>query len=337
MIRRLVAEGQCRGVHLQFIAAAITPARPAMSGLGSTWSSGSTVLERQRPHGHSMASSWHPATRSSLRCFAQSAEPVSDKAGEGDGSPDSAGHAEKKSNAQEAAASEENTAGADAGAGDKAEATADSTNEASDSGQAGAPEDTAASGKANAAEEQPKAPSETPEERLECEVAELQEKVRSKKNNLLLALADFENEKKRHAKERESRRRKAVVNFAGKMVEIYTEFDLRFKASDTKETAALSDSCKSLQEGVDLTVNLHKSTLERFGVEQFSVEPGQPFVGARHESLGSIECEDLAVNSVAEQVQPGWHLKEGTLAPSVLRKAQVRTVRQGPESPPPPP
>jgi len=330
MIRRLVAGGQCRGARLQLIAATTTPARPAPLGPGSAWSSGSTALERQRPRDHSIVSSWRPATRSSLRCFAQSAEPSPNKAEEGDSSANGAGRVENSSSAEEAATGQEKTAGADA-EGDET-TTADRTSEA------GAAEDAAASGKADAAkEEEPKPPPETPEEQLTREVAELQEKVRSKKNNLLLALADFENEKKKHIKERESRRQRAVVNFADKMVEIFTEFDSLVKASDTKETTALSDSCKSLEEGVTLTVDLHKSSLERFGVEQFAVEPGQPFVGTRHESLGSIEREDLAVNSVAEQVQPGWHLKEGKSSPSVLRKAQVRTVRLGPESPPPPP
>jgi len=326
MIRRLMTEGHCRGVRFQLLAAATTPARPALSGLGATWSSGSTALERQRPGDHYVVSSWHPATRTSLRCLAQSAESTSNKAEEAT----SAG-GEKSTDGAETATGQESTAG-----GDKAETNADSTKEASASCEAGASEDAAASGKADAADEKD-TPSETPEERLACEVAELQEKIRSKKHSLLLSLADFENEKKRLLKERESRRQRAMISFADKMVEIFNEFDTLVLASATAESGALSESCKSLQEGVALTVDLHKSTLERFGVEQFSVEPGQPFVGARHESLGNIEREDLAVNTVAEQVQPGWHLKEGKSSPSVLRKAQVRQVRHGPESPPPPP
>merc|ERR1712062_82177 len=144
--------GQCRGAHFRVIAATTTPARLAPSGLGSAWSSGSTALERQRPRDHSMVSSWHLATRSSLRCFAQSAESSSNKAEE-TASPEGDG---STSSTQEAAKGQEKTTGADAEGGDNA--TSDTTKEASASGEAGASEDATTSGKADAAEDEPKTP-----------------------------------------------------------------------------------------------------------------------------------------------------------------------------------
>mmetsp|Transcript_102601 Transcript_102601/g.289922 ORF Transcript_102601/g.289922 Transcript_102601/m.289922 type:complete len:282 (-) Transcript_102601:150-995(-) len=161
-------------------------------------------------------------------------------------------------------------------------------------------------------------------ELLKKEVEELQEKLRAKKHELLLSLADFENNKKKFMKERETRRRNATVNFARKMVEVYTEFeDLARLPAEADE---LSEACQGLHEGVVLTGDLYKAALERFNVSALSPELGEPFSVTYHEDAGSVPGE-LPPNSVAEVVQPGWAYAEGgsnAAARVVLRKAKVK-------------
>merc|ERR1712039_111127 len=171
--------------------------------------------------------------------------------------------------------------------------------------------------------------------RLTKELAELQDKFKAKRHEVLLLLADFENNKKRFTKERESRQRAASVNFAQKMVDVYLEFDAVAKRTHGK--GELSEACKGFREGIELTRDLYCTTLERFGAKQVTVEAGTPFVAQKHENVGAVENPDLAVDSVAETLRPGWMIETKGAAPVVLQKAQVKVVQHGPAVPPTPP
>jgi len=188
--------------------------------------------------------------------------------------------------------------------------------------------DTAPLGKEPSVEVEEK---ESPLELLQRELTEAQEKMKKEKHELLLALADFENNKKRYQTECQARRFSATTNFATKMVDVYAKFDELAHSEDNVEQ--LSDSCKALQEGVVLTRNLYKATLDKFDVEQLVPELGAPLNPARHESLGTIESANAAANCIAELVQPGWVLEPGSAKPMVLRKAQVKVAAHGPETP----
>mmetsp|Transcript_880 Transcript_880/g.2625 ORF Transcript_880/g.2625 Transcript_880/m.2625 type:complete len:297 (-) Transcript_880:33-923(-) len=226
----------------------------------------------------------------------------------------------------------------------KAEETSTSTDEAGAEEPSTVADDKAddkASAAEPAAEAQdattPEAPAEGPEAALRREAAELQEKLRSKKHDLLLALADFENNKKRCTKERESRRRGATVHFAKRMVGVYADFELLATPVNADAESSSSGACEALREGVVLTRDLYRSTLERFNVEPFSAELGSPFVAARHESVGAAEDSPHPANTVAEAVRPGWLLEPRGAAPAVLQRAQVKVAQHGPAAPPPPP
>lgn len=166
----------------------------------------------------------------------------------------------------------------------------------------------------------------TPVEKLQKELDELNEKATKKKRELLLALADFENNKKKSTKEREGRRSKAAANFATSMVEVYREFgelpSLNAKLEKGEDTA-----CAALQEGVALTRQLFASALEKSNIERIPIELGQPVVNARHEVVGSVEGEvDHPKGSIAEVVDAGWIMDLRSSKPVVLEKAKVKTV-----------
>jgi len=176
---------------------------------------------------------------------------------------------------------------------------------------------------------------ESPLELLEKELAEAQEKITKERHELLLALAEFENNKKRNQTECQRRRRAASVNFATKMVEVYGKFDELTHSEDKAED--VTESCKALLEGVVLTRDLYKATLDKFDVEQLQVQLGEPFNQTRHDKLGSVEDASVAADSVAEVVRPGWVLEAKSAKPVVLRKAEVKVAAHGPATPPPPP
>jgi len=168
---------------------------------------------------------------------------------------------------------------------------------------------------------------EAPEKLLQKELTDVQEQVRQRKHELLLSLADFENNKKRFLKEREDRRRSSISNFAIKMVQVYGELNA-FAAENHN-----SGTAEALHEGVALTRDLYKASLDKFGVRPIQVEIGEPFVAARHEKTDTIESTQLPANSVAAIVRPGWILDPDSPKPVVLQKAEVHISSQGPKVP----
>jgi len=178
--------------------------------------------------------------------------------------------------------------------------------------------------KEEAAAEEPAAEELSPVDRLQVELEELQEKSRAKKKELLLALADFENNKKKFMKERETRRRYASVNFARRMVGVYSEFaDL--PALKRLEGQQEGSPVLALQEGVSLTRDLFAAAMDKSNVEKLSVETGTPVVNARHEVVGSTPG-DGPDGSIAEVAEAGWVMDLRSQNPQVLRKAKVKTV-----------
>lgn len=171
--------------------------------------------------------------------------------------------------------------------------------------------------------------------RLQKELTDLQEKFKARRHEVLLSLADFENNKKRFTKERDSRKRAANVNFAQKMVDLFIEFDTLTTQRHGK--GELSDACQSFREGIVMTRDLYRSSLERFGTQQLTVEAGTPFNATKHENIGVVQDTDLATDSVAETVRPGWMMEQSGAAPVVLQKAQVKVAQRGPAVPPTPP
>mmetsp|Transcript_71238 Transcript_71238/g.112888 ORF Transcript_71238/g.112888 Transcript_71238/m.112888 type:complete len:257 (+) Transcript_71238:59-829(+) len=169
---------------------------------------------------------------------------------------------------------------------------------------------------------------EAPEKLLQKKLTDLQELVRQNKHELLLSLADFENNKKRFLKEREDRRRSSMSNFATKMIQVYG------KLNDFAVEKHNSGTAQALHEGVALTRDLYKASLEKFGVRPIQVEIGEPFVAARHEKTDTIQSTQLPTNSVAAIVRPGWILDPDTPKPIVLQKAEVHVSSDGPKVPP---
>eukprot|EP00441_Pelagodinium_beii_P024332 CAMPEP_0197656672 /NCGR_PEP_ID=MMETSP1338-20131121/42836_1 /TAXON_ID=43686 ORGANISM="Pelagodinium beii, Strain RCC1491" /NCGR_SAMPLE_ID=MMETSP1338 /ASSEMBLY_ACC=CAM_ASM_000754 /LENGTH=275 /DNA_ID=CAMNT_0043232779 /DNA_START=53 /DNA_END=880 /DNA_ORIENTATION=- len=168
---------------------------------------------------------------------------------------------------------------------------------------------------------------EAPEKKLEKELADLQVKVKAKKHELLMSLADFENNKKRFSKEREDRRKRTTINFSTRMVEVFSKFD-------AFASPAPQGACQGLHEGVAMVRDIYRSTLEKFGASQLEVEIGSPFVAARHENVGSVDSSDLPESSVAELVKPGWILDPDSPKPVVVTKAEVKVAKL-PEAPAP--
>lgn len=212
---------------------------------------------------------------------------------------------------------------ADEKAGDKTDEKAETK---------GASEDQAKTAEAEPkadAEPKEEAAPEDPDVKLRREVAELQGEMKERRHKVLLALADYENDKKKLTKERDARHRRAIVGFATRMVDVYGKFGTKLPVN----AEATGDAQASLQEGIGLVRQAFASTLGRFDVKPLSISSGEQFVVTQHETIGTVIGSEYADGVVAEMVTPGWILRPSKGAPAVLARAQVKVARNGPGAP----
>lgn len=234
-------------------------------------------------------------------------------------------HEPEKEPGSSSKASTDDATKADNAEQDDAKASADESKE-SKSADAGEADSTKkASDEEAKAEAEAKEEELTPVERLQRDLDDFTERSRGKKKDLLLALADFENTKKKYTKEREGRRRIASTNFARRMVEVYKEFEEVSAFKISTEGKEEGSPIAALQEGVSLTRDLFGQALEKSNVERLPVELGTPVVNARHEVVGSASG-DGPEGSIAEVSEDGWISDLRSSSPQVLQKAKVKTV-----------
>lgn len=175
------------------------------------------------------------------------------------------------------------------------------------------PEAPAATGASEAAP-QAEAPPESPEALREALAAKTQEAERLQ-GRLLRLHAEFENYKKRMAREKAE-----FLKFAheGLILEFLPVLDNLERAMASARAEAGSTP---LLEGLEMIARLFRSVLEKAGVKPMEAQ-GQPFDPGYHQAVAQVESSDEDANLVVEEIQKGY-LIEGR----VLRPAMVKVSR----------
>jgi len=158
---------------------------------------------------------------------------------------------------------------------------------------------------------------------LESLRAELEARTREATethDRYLRTLADFDNYRKRIAREREEWRRQAQSEILREILPVLDNFHRALAAE-------AGDGGAGFRAGVELIHRDFLKALERVGVRPFSAV-GELFDPARHEAVARIERGDLADQTVVEETLRGY-LFYGR----VLRPAQVVVAVE--PSPPP--
>ena len=147
------------------------------------------------------------------------------------------------------------------------------------------------------------------------------EEIKRLQDRLLRLQAEFENYKKRMAREKVE-----FLKFANES--LLLEF---LPVLDNLERALVSTraeaSFAALADGVEMIVRLFRSTLEKFGVKPMEAV-GQPFDPSLHQAVAQLKSSDGSENHVVDEIQKGYFL-EGR----VLRAAMVRVSRAGSAEP----
>jgi len=152
----------------------------------------------------------------------------------------------------------------------------------------------------------------------EKEIEELKKKLEEKEkeakenyDRLLRMAADFENYKKRAAKEREDWAKFANEDLLKAILPFIDNLERAINhAQKVADTGVLI-------EGVRLTIQQLLQTLNKFGLSSFE-SAGKPFDPAMHEAMLVVETDKHEPNQVVEEFQKGYLLNDRLLRPATV-------------------
>jgi molecular chaperone GrpE len=145
-------------------------------------------------------------------------------------------------------------------------------------------------------------------------------KAREYHDKLLRTAADFDNYKKRMARERAEADRYAVQGLLQKLIPVLDNFDIALAAVQS----ATDPNPGALREGVQMVHQQFKSALAAAGLEEISALH-QPFDPHLHEAVSQQESADVPEGHVVHQVRKGYKLRDRLLRPAsvVVARAPV--------------
>ena len=152
---------------------------------------------------------------------------------------------------------------------------------------------------------------ETAVDPLLSELESLKDQVAGQEDKYLRLAAEYDNYRKRTAKEKESLWTDVKADTAGAFLPVYDNLERALK-QDTADEA--------FKKGVEMTMNQLKEVLTKLGITEIPAQ-GQPFDPKYHNAVMHVEDESLGQNVVAEVFQTGFQCGE-----KVIRFAMVKVA-----------
>ena len=149
-------------------------------------------------------------------------------------------------------------------------------------------------------------------EDLESQLQEAQQSAKDNWDKLLRSQAEMENLKRRTTKDLENAHKFALDSFVKALLEVSDSLTMGIKsAKDEKATI------ETTTEGLELTMKVFNSTLEKFGVE--SINPvDEKFDPELHEAVTMVPMPDKKSNTVLEVIQTGFTLNGRLVRPALV-------------------
>jgi len=128
---------------------------------------------------------------------------------------------------------------------------------------------------------------------------------------LLRTTADFDNFKKRAAREKQDAIKFANESLLMKLIPILDTFDMALAAAQNTQ----AQGAQSLQAGVNMMLQQLKSILVDAGLEEVDAA-GKPFDPNFHEAVSQKETAEVPEGQVVQQLRKGYKLRERLLRPA---------------------
>lgn len=151
-----------------------------------------------------------------------------------------------------------------------------------------------------------------PEDTLAQRLAAAEDALKEEKDRFLRLYAEFENFRKRSAREMQDFRKFANENLIRDLLPIVDNLERAIVSA-----TVTADGQRSILEGVEITHREILKVLERHNVTPVEAL-GKPFDPRHHEAVGAEESQDHPDNTVLREFQKGYLLHDRLIRPSMV-------------------
>ena len=164
----------------------------------------------------------------------------------------------------------------------------------------------------------------TPESDAPPTYEELLSDVASLKDQLLRALAETENVRRRAERDKADLSKYAVANFAREVLGVADNLRRAIDAVDPNAVEGNED-LRNLHVGIEMTRKALEASYERFGIKPIEAM-GEKFDHNFHQAMFEIEDPDQPEGVVVQEIQTGYMIHD-----RLLRPAMVGVSKGGPK------
>ncbi len=146
---------------------------------------------------------------------------------------------------------------------------------------------------------------------LEEALAAKDQEARDNWDKLLRERADLENYRRRDSREKEELLNYGVKSLIEEVLPVVDNLERALEHAN-------EDGLPALVEGVRMTHTMLISALKKFGVSPVEGGTGAPFDPAFHQAMAQVETADQPPNTIVQEFQKGYILKERLLRPAMV-------------------
>ncbi len=154
------------------------------------------------------------------------------------------------------------------------------------------------------------------EEAEEDPLLKAQDEAAEWKDKYLRAHADFENTKKRFARDKTAAIAYANESFAKDILAVLDSFDQAHASIENVEASGTSEIFKKLKEGVYLTHEQLKKILEKNHIKEISCE-GE-YDPNLHQAILQVDSDEHESGQVVQVMQKGYTIRDRVLRPAMV-------------------
>ena len=147
---------------------------------------------------------------------------------------------------------------------------------------------------------------------LEELLAEAQAKVEQQREQMLRALAETENVRKRLQSEAANAQKYALERFAEGLLPVVDSLEAAVKSTDAS--------------GIEVIARQLKSALEKASIREINPAPGERYDPHRAQAMAAVEA-DAEPNTVVAVMQKGYSLHDRVLRPALVTVAKPRVEK----------
>ncbi len=157
----------------------------------------------------------------------------------------------------------------------------------------------------------------------------LEKELASTKDQLLRALAEVENTRRRLEREREETAKYAITKFAREVISIADNLARALESTQKDQQEKNLEALLSLISGIEITQKELSAILEKSEIKP--VNPlGEKFNPALHQAMFEVPSEDKEPGTIVQVIQVGYTIYDRLLRPALVGVAKAAPKKDVP-------